>query len=723
MESPDDTMRARLRILWWVLTPIILFLALILAIVAATPLGHSGGGAPASFYFQLAAAVAVVTLIPLSLFSKRKSLTIRALQALGTFFLLLVLLLVLAYVYFFHLQPSLMDWRFQFETRAIKIVSVVETPYLDPATGSIPLGRRLVMTVRVPDAMPLDRHGIAILNALQGNMSVHWANPPEKSPEQGLYMQGGIETRYQGQKLADLPALRAILSNMVRPTPGDMIPAGDYQLSGIALPYDLRFEGKAAVLCKADPVSGSTARLRFPASSGVPLVVQFSATMDLEKRRGRSQIARKAALAYRYDDAAWEKTLATLALPFCGDEYRRQQAAKAIDDAEQERVAAQLGYATGNIDAERTALYAEACAGDVAALRSRIAAEKPADGPWLPALPLHAVLNDCALKDWQPEVFSLIAPAFVLQAEGKGGASAQAMCTMLERMHRKRNMVQLRAFAKAGATLDCPGQQLWRKGLIPEMEGDVDYKERLAAAIARDDNAPWIALLAASKVDLCAYDKAPVTDGSRRPPYLPLLTVITPRYRPDMMAAVIAAGCDPRARPLAPRYERFDPSEQPLEYYSAGVAWAMRRNRPADDKLTDPLPPANAALLARLDQLMRPGMEEMREPSPGRGRRTVLTVLNRRIIASQPGLLRTLVQAGAELSGGQSSGISWFPPFYVDDLPAKRVIALLDVLNDQQLKAVVNSPGMTLAGARMPAVAPGSVLGAYICRRGALDCT
>lgn len=759
-----DTFSEIIRTLRWSLIlyyPGLVVLALAALAGVGYGLAHAGDQAFARVFGILGLALLVLGAPPLALFTNSKKPLIRFLQGIAIIEIIPVFFVIGYVVFLGIIQPQLWKAEFKYKTRGIEIVKVNETPYVRPdlGTGDTALGIIMRVEIRLPEALTLDRNGEAVLQGLQQSVHPYSAKTTDKNQTSPFTSVGRAVISYQGSDIEELPGLadRARIGTVERVK--FKLPAGVYQVTQVLLLPGLNSistpdsaTNLADIVCKirqesSEQISPSyqlQQETHLTQLTDSPLSLHFGATLSLKYRLGRVSISRSANMQYRYQHKAWTTTYRALNLQNCDEITATQKQKKVELEQQQQKESDQQAYLRGDIANNQGPLYEEACAGNEEAIHQRMNAEKPQDAAWMPQMPLYRLLIDCTIKEPRLTIFKQLAPAAYLQATTSLNKSTQEqnqedLCRLISDLHQNRQLDFLETLVSIKLPIDCEGKQVWRKGIIPDLPSDsklrnYDEEHRLKAAINRSDNVRWVNTLIRAGIDLCPPQM--LDPKAKYPRYTPpLLTIITPHFSPEMIALVISSGCDPRLG-AAPKLTQDRGYTLPLrDTISPSIMWMLRRQRTEHDALTSPISNSKVSTLTQLDRQMYPSAKELNGPiydSYG----SVFYNLRTRILNSDPRLLVSLLNAGANPNAGLPLGETWFSPFYDTHIGSNSdehapAIALLDTLSQEQLKQVLNQApmhiddiGKKLTALRKPYnpkydTAP---LRDYVCRRKALPC-
>jgi len=690
---------------------------------------------------------------PLVLLSDAQTRVIKAIQFVAIIEMMVVFSMIAVALFYSMLQPQLWKAEFSYKTRGIAITKVIETPYTRPdvASGDTALGIVVTAEVSLPDALAFDRNGEAVLQGLEQSIFPEAADSLDKNYSAPFTDSYVTEVSFQDRPVRELPGLDRYGGHSDEAKSQIKLPTGIYKVTRIFLLPGLERipaidpqQHPEGVICKVDPATNDASYVQQQEAhllqlTDSPLQLQYIATMSLNYRLGNHSIRRYADLQYRYQHAAWQATRQNLNLPSCTAVQAQQQQQKAEAELRQLKESAKNAYLQGYETGAGNPLYDEACAGDVAAIQQRIAAEQPKDAAWMPQMPLFSVIRECTIKTPRLAIFKLLAPAAYLQAKHKLNHSEQEenqaqLCRLIEELHKTRALDFLQALSARKLALDCDDQQLWRAGVFPRLAADSklnndDQSHRLQAAIVRQDNLRWLTIMIDAGVDLCQ-----VQMEGKYPFAPPLLNIAAANFGPEFIQLILDTGCDPQrgAPPKSEHNKVYQLNKR--EWYSPALQWTLRRHANTADPLTTPNA-NNQALLAKLDQRMKPSADELNGPdyySYG----SVFYNLTEVVLNSDPKLLVSLLKAGAKPNAGLPLGQTWFSPFYDNHIHGNNdehapAIALLNVLTQTQLKQVLNQAPLPIddVGKRLTALAKSidpkhykTPLRDYVCQRQALSC-
>ena len=720
-------------------------------------LAHASDQASAKVLGILALGFIVLGVPPLALSSNSKTPLMRFLQIVAILEMIPVFCMAAYAAFLGIIQPQLWKAEFKYKTYGIEIIKVNETPYVRPDLGTDNTALGIIMSadVRLPEGLTLDRNGEAVLQGLSQSLYPYAPKSVDKDQSSPLTSIGNAVIRYQGRPIGELPVLANRNSTSKEDQAKFKLPAGVYQVTRVLLLPGLSSittseaaSNPEGIVCKVNQFLSNKPYQRQQEAhlaqlTNSPLSLHFGATLSLAYRMGSVSISRTADLQYRYQHRSWMSTYQAINLQNCDQGAAIEEQRKAELEQQQKRESDQQAYLRGDISSSSGPLYKEACAGDQEAIHQRMIAEKPQDAPWMPQMPLYRVLIDCTIKTPRLAVFKQLAPAAYLQANTSLKRSTQQdnqddLCRLISNLHQKRKLDFLEALVSIKLPIDCEGKQVWRKGIIPDMTADNrlsndNEEHRLKAAISRDDNVRWVNTLIKARINLCPPQI--VDPKAKYPQYTPpLLTIITPHFSPELIAAVINSGCDPRLG-AAPKLTQDRGYTLPLrDTISPSIMWLLRRHRTEHDALTSPISNTNVSTLTKLDRQMQVSAKELNGPiydSYG----SVFYNLRARILNSHPRLLVSLLNAGAKPNAGLPLGETWFGPFYDQHIDGNNdkhapAIALLDALTQEQLKQVLNQAPLRIdrVAEKLTALRKplnkyyASPLRDYVCRRGALTC-
>jgi hypothetical protein len=733
------------RILRWALIPYLIVVALcgfFTIILVGYGLAHGSEESNAKFFVLLLSVMAAVAIPPFALLLKSHALWVRALQLIGMAVLIVVLFVFVRFVFHLFVEPAMWARRFDTVVKPITIESVNEAPHM---LGGTQIGLRVTANVRLPESVPLDRNGDAVLKAL--NHSMHLAVPELKGGNRSAPFEstapGYIPVLFNGKPLDDLPGMKAYNEH---PYYGDgstvpdghvILPAGLYQVTRVfwlnglrETNPDQRSKDENAAPCKIEYPKNTYLEYWEPhlvTTTNAQLTVNIGERISLGGRRGYRGFNRSAPLKYRYDHAQWKAALAALPLKSCAvwDE------AKQVIKATEEKAQAEIEFARASVTNANKALHDEVCRGAADKVAARMIAEKPADGPWMPNFPLAEIVMDCTITKPQPEIFKQLAPAFYARPEGT------AYCTMLEKLHGERNIAYLQTLAQLKLPVDCLDKEAWRGGLEPliaaanpkRVEGQ---PKPVPDATKIADAVQWLKQLKALKIDVCTQrvsDRDEVNNVVEKFKGKTLLDEVIRRGNPLLIEALLDAGCNPHVQ-LNSSSAR---STLPEDFLPASVWWTFRRHRALTDEGTAPLDTVNADVLVKLDRVLAVRAASLNAAySPAD--EAVLGVAHERVMTSAPTLLAALAKAGARLDAADGNGASWFY-FVGNGMKWQDGYAnVLDQLSDKQMKQLIapkiiatGAPGQTMNALALPARNSADwgdprPFRDYVCKRKLLDC-
>jgi hypothetical protein len=689
----------------WLLIPYLLVVVLcgfFTIVIAGYGLAHASEESTSAFLLSILVVMIIVAIPPFALLLKSKALWARILQVIGMLVLAAVGLVFGKLIFYLFIQPAFWAKRYEATVAPIKIESVTEAPYF---MGDTQIGLRLSTRVRLPKAIALDRYGDSVLHALQDTQ----LSAPElrgnnrMAPFEDLGSQH-VQVSYAGKPLDQLPGVKTYLGRSygLIPDGKTKLPAGIYQIDEVFWFNGLRASDPSSqdlnpTPCKLAPLQNQySAELEkhLEETSNTPLMVNIYGRFSLGDRRGYRGFTRTAPLKYRYQHRQWKQTLANLSLTSCKVLDDAKKAAEDLKQAARDAEQRKRDYQRGTIAMADNPLHQETCAGQLDKVKARIAFEKNTDGAWIPNFNLSDIITTCTITKSQIALFEQLMPA--LYARAQAGFEAEGYCSVLDTLHSHRNLPFLQSLANMKLPIDCPNKELWRKGLVPIVEGTNSYDPseqpaRVEDATKRNDGLAWITFLKQQEIDICK----PKIISYMNPEQIAkqantktLLDELTRHFDADMIAAVIDAGCDPNKVPSDANNSILEQEDN----LPASVWWLFRRHRNENDSATSSLDKQEKELLLKLDRLMAPNADTLNAPSQ-LNPIGVLSIANRRILQdSQPELLAALVKHGVQLDRAHQDGYSWFFPGYGNDWSTQDVthyLAILDTLSNVQLKQLI----------------------------------
>ena len=735
----------------WLLIPyfvIIVLCGFFVIAIAGYGLAHGSAESNAAFYALVFGVMLGAAVLPLSFLIRSQAIWARALQILSILVFAVVLFVFGKIMFYLFIEPAMWTAQFKAITAPISIESVAETPLiLDSKT----IGLTVTANVKLPKPVALDRYGAVVLDSLS---SLQLSASALKGGNRMAPFADGLPTTvlFNGQPIDDLAGMKAYraLSYGVMPDGKTALPAGVYQVSqtfwltGLRRPDLNDFSDPKPTPCKIEAHDQNPAYIKqyeqhLKDTNNAPLAVSIGGRLSLRDRNGYRYFGRTAPIKYRYNHAEWTKTLAALPLQTCkaldGAKQAKEAAKAAIKKVEDDKT----GYDDGHLFYKENPLYTEACAGNSDAINKRMQTETLIDGIWVPRFPLSDIMRECTIQKPQIDIFKQLAPSLYKRSKLGLANGENEYCDVLKELHSYRNVPFLSALADLKLPLDCSekdqSKELWRQAIGPlamgtQHSGYSDERQKLIVAAAnRDDSLAWLKLLTDNHINICKPEMLGVNvtgDANVKVEGKTLLDYLVRHEKPEVIAAVLDAGCDPQ------RQTKLNNSTDILNYddtLPASVWWTFRRHRIESDTKTSALQPTNAALIAKLDRKLTPNVAALM----GSADYASIFTANRRIIEdSDIDLLAALVKAGLKLDYANARGNGFFYPAYGNDwrpAEAKRYFAMLDKLNDAQLKQLINpitsagKPGEPMHGLKKPEFeSEAKPFRDYVCQRKVMAC-
>jgi hypothetical protein len=691
----------------WFLVPyffIIVLCGFFTIAIAGYGLAHGSSESNNAFYALVAGVMLGAAILPLSFLLKSQAIWARVLQVIGMAVFAVVLFVFGKIMFYLFIEPAIWTQQFNAVTRPIQIESVAEAPVL---LNETPIGLRVTVNVQLPKDIALDRYGAVVLDTLS---SLQLSAPELKGGNRMAPFADGLKASItlNGESIEDLPGMKAYRAQPYGwiPDGKTKLPAGIYQVSqtfwlnGLRRPDLNDYADANPTPCKIEGQDQNPAYIKMIedhliASNNAPLAVSISGRLSLRDRNGYRYFGRSAPIKYRYNHAQWTKTLAALPLKTCKalDEAKQaQDAAKAaVKKAEDDKAA----YDDGHLFYKENPLYAEACAGNVDAINKRMQAETLVDGVWVPRFALSDIMRECSIQKPNIAIFKQLAPSLYTRSKLGLANGEDEYCNVLGELHSYRNLPFLSALADLKLPLDCESKEMWRRGIGPlamgtQHSGYSDEEQKLiVVAASREDGVAWLQLLIDNQINICKPETLNLRDGDKisKVPGKNLLDKIVRHNSPAMIQAVLDAGCSPHSQVrLSPNSDINNLADT----LPASVWWTFRRHRIHGDDKTSFIDVSNQAHIAKLDRELMPKIPELASSQ----NYASIFVANRRIVEdSDTDLLAALANAGLKLDYTNENGNSWFYPGYGnywDDAKAKHYIAMLDKLNDAQLKQLIS---------------------------------
>jgi hypothetical protein len=367
--------------------------------------------------------------------------------------------------------------------------------------GGETIGVRVEMDVALARPLPLDRFGFAASGFLR-QMSLQ---PDEREATQAAPVSihsGRTQATIAGKSVSSLPGMVGSSVWLDPARPGEVLPAGSYHVTQNFWLEGLRGDDLGALPCRVDEGLTPERVLSLAAVDDQPVRAFLSAQFSLGDRRGyRNFDLQSQPLNFHYAHARWMRALPTLALESCiARKLRREQAQGAAAVATATRQ-----YVSGDPDlaADANPLYQAICAHDFDTLRTLLAA-----GPL--RYNISGKLFECGGIEDDSELFRLALPAVHARVEERDG-----YCSLVRSVHARRDLAQMQILIDLKLPLLCDDPAIWRDGLNPIPPKDtaqyVTYDRsgqqvRPPLSQERSDTVPWLRLLAAQGVAVCAPD-------------------------------------------------------------------------------------------------------------------------------------------------------------------------------------------------------------------------
>ncbi len=740
----------------WLLIPyfvVIVLCGFFVIAIAGYGLAHGSAESNTAFLALVFGAMLAAAALPLSFFINSQAIWARALQIIAMLVFAVMLFVFGKIIFYLFIEPAMWTAQFKAITAPISIESVAETPLiLDGKT----IGLTVTTNVKLPKPVALDRYGAVVLDSLS---SLQLSAPELKGGNRMAPFADGLPAAvlFNGQPIDDLAGMKAYraLSYGLVPDGKTALPAGVYQVSqtfwltGLRRPDLNNYPNANPTPCKIEAPDQNPAYIKqyeqhLKETNNTPLAVSIGGRLSLRDRNGYRYFGRTAPIKYRYNHAEWTKTLAALPLQTCKALDEAKQANETAKTVIQKAKDDKTGYDDGHLFYKENPLYTEACAGNMDAINKRMQAEKKIDGVWVPRFALSDIMRECTIQKSQIAIFKQLAPSLYTRSYLSLANGENEYCDVLKELHTYRNLPFLSALADLKLPLDCAekdqSKALWRLGISPLAMGTIhsgysdERQTLLVAAANRDDGLEWVKLLIENQIDICKPESlnlnsmgAVVTgDANVKIEGKTLLDYLVRREKPEVIAALLDAGCDPQ------RQTKLNISTDNLnldDTLPASVWWTFRRHRIDSDTKTSAIQASNTALIAKLDRKLTPNVAALM----GSADYVSIFAANRRIVEdSDIDLLAALVKAGLKLDYANAKGDSWFYPAYGNRWRSREVnryYALLDKLSDAQLKQLINpitstgKPGEPMYGLKKPEydtqVKP---FRDYVCKRKAMIC-
>ena len=731
----------------WLLIPyfiIIVLCGFFVIAIAGYGLAHGSAVSNAAFLALVFGVMLGAAALPLSFFINSQAIWVRVLQIIAMLVFAVVLFVFGKIMFYLFIEPAMWTAQFKLVTDPISIESVTETPLiLDGKT----IGLTVTTHIKFPKPIALDRYGAVVLDSLS---SLQLSAPALTGGNRMAPFADGLTATVSlnGRPIDDLAGMKAYraLSYGVMPDGKTALPAGVYQVSqtfwltGLRRPDLNDYSDPKPTPCKIEAQDQNPAYIKqyeqhLKDTNNAPLAVSISGRLSLRDRNGYRYFGRSAPIKYRYNHTEWTKTLAALPLQTCkaldGAKQAKEAAKAVIQKAKDDKAA----YDDGHLFYKENPLYTEACAGNSDAITKRMQSETLIDGVWVPRFPLSDIMRDCSIKKPQIDIFKLLAPSLYTRSKLGLANGENEYCDVLKELHSYRNVPFLSALADLKLPLDCSEKEMWRQGIGSlamgtNHNGYSDERQTLIVAAAkRDDGLAWLQLLTDNHIDICKPESlgmADTGDANVKIEGKTLLDYLVRHEKPEVIAAVLDAGCDPQ------RQTKLNNSTDILNYddtLPASVWWTFRRHRIESDTKTSAIQASNAALIAKLDRKLTPNVAALMGSADYA---SILTAGRRIIEDSDTDLFAVLVKAGLKLDYANTNGNGIFYPAYGNDWhpkEAKRYIEMLNKLSDAQLKQLINpitstgKPGEPMYGLKKPEYdSEAKPFRDYVCQRKVMLC-
>ncbi len=730
----------------WLIIPyyfIVVLVGFFTVVIAGYGLAHGSASSNAALFALVAGAMLVATILPLAFLLKSQAIWARLLQLVGLLAFGVVLFYFAKLIFYLLIEPAIWTKQFNAVIKPIHIESLTEKPVLlDGET----IGLTVMAHVVLPKPIALGRYGAVVLDSLN---QLTLSAPKLAGNNRTAPFADGLMTivTLNGKPIDDLVGMKEYRETAYGVTPNGktQLPAGTYLVSQTFWLNGLRksdlndYTNPNPTPClaglneNAEYAKANAAHLI--ETNNTPLAVSFSGRLSLRDRNGYRYFSRSAPLKYRYNHAEWTKTLAELPLQSCKSIDEQKQARDAAKAAIQKAKDEKAAYDDGHLFYKENPLFTEACAGNIDAITKRMQPENQIDGVWVPRFPLSDIMRNCSIKKPQIAIFKQLAPSLYTRSKLGLANGENEYCDVLNELHSYRNVQFLSALADLKLPLDCGEKELWRSGIGPlamgtQHSGYSDERQKLiVAAASRNDSLAWLKLLTDNHINICNPEMlgANVTgDANVKVEGKTLLDYLVRHEKPEVIAAVLDAGCDPQ------RQIKLNNSTDILNYddtLPASVWWTFRRHRAEGDTKTLAIQASNAALIAKLDRALTPNVANLM----GSSEYASILTANRRIIDdSDTYLFAVLVNAGLKLDYVNTNGSGLFYPAYGNDwdaVEAKRYFEMLDKLSDAQLKQLINpisstgKPSEPMHGLKKPEYdTEAKPFRDYVCRRGVMAC-
>lgn len=544
-------------------------------------LAHASENALGQLMLMLAVVFIVLFVPPLALLNTKPGPIVAGLQTIAIVPLLIGTFGLLKLLHFLVIEPVWTTVKFQHAMRAIGAVKVQEQSiHVDGRLAGV----KIIRDLELKHDVALDIYGEHVREVID-RLYVSPADPTSSMSSAFSYEQRRPETTFANRPLdevvaaeitAEARAAAKTLQQLEKLNTLRKLPRGIYRTEQTFFLWGLDGSDVALGPCRRDTPHTDDEIASYAAASNTPLQVTSFTRMDLGMRRGYSNFELPAVpIRYRYEHSTWMRALPQLAIESCEVRAARKQAA----DAEVKRIQNEAWYAAGDsrLQTEDNPLFNEMCAGDLAAVQSRLALGTP-------KFSLSGKLYECTITRSDPAMFALVLPALRVRDD-----EHKYYCDILRSVHAWRKLPHIEALIATHQPLQCSdaedpitaddlkmcdptyqfdrclnyrarGSQTWRAGVVPYDEhGSPEF-----APEERTDTLAWLKLIQSQGIAICETAK----DGTN------LLQDVVRRYHSDVIAFLLQSRCDPQApQPINPH-----PQDHEITGYTPSKWWYFRRS-------------------------------------------------------------------------------------------------------------------------------------------------
>jgi hypothetical protein len=686
-------------VLRWLSVPYLIgvaFLALGTVVVAGYGLAHASEGAVSQYLLMVLGGAAALVVPIASIWLNSRSLWVRALQGVAALVMSVGFFYIGKMLWYVAIEPQIWASQFQHYTQGISTKLRAEKPVL---LGDVQMGVETTVEVTLPKAVPLNRNGYSVFELLRSSYMTVPGNT-------GLVFSNSVHldqtTTFAGQPIARLPGIEKMQQSSLDFSRAGYnadfgeLPQGVYTITsqhffnGIAQhrgvdTQDAQGRSVAAqpALCKQGFKADyqKAVLLEMAKAQGKPVSVVLSTRISLGDRRGYRGFSTSAGLAFRYDHAQWMQHYEQLQLPECETlELQKKQQEEQVRKAQEVKL-----YKTGGLYYADNPLYKEACAGDLAAMQARYAAEKDNQGHWKTTFNLSGTVQECSINKRSLAVFALLMPALIQRYHDD--TETEGYCNVVRGLHQSRDVELLTSVDALGGTLACPSRNDWMLGVAPRPLGYNNYdinveQDLLRLNSLRPDTVQWLNLLKKNGTNLCEQP-------ANRPS---MLNIAARWYAPQAVEFLLSAGCNPGDTLPATAADKFGGAGH---RFSASLWWAVRRYSSADSTSAYGQLDNQDARVAKLSRSMPISAQELNQSVNDITGETTLHTL-----PMSPMLLQQVVKAGARLDLVSNRGDSWLPVNGNNVSLSSEYLAVLQSLPTEQLKKLAAT--VTVSGKSMP---------------------